>query len=411
MSNIVRSVAYLCPGWPPERTPSGIATYVKNISDGLAVHGVSTRVLSIAPVAEDVSRQGVADLAEVDRKQRTLANRVADRILDQFGGDGAARRVGRAASCVLSASPEAQLVETEESFGFARWIRVPAVPCVVRLHGPWFINGPMYGLPEPRAFERRCTSEFLGIESAAGLTAPSRTVMEQTLAKLRKPPALTAVIPNPVAVSTSDGRWRPESSVAGRILYVGRFERIKGADILLQAFSQVHQKLPDAELVFVGPDNGFRDDAGRVWSIDEYMQENLPAGARARVKFLGAQPRAVIEKLRLECGVAVVSSRQETFPLALLESLAAGTPTIASQVGGMTEVLEEGKNGLLFRSGDSSHLAARILELVGSPRLSAALSSAGMASSRRFNPAEVAKQTLEYYDEVARYWARAETRR
>ncbi len=401
MNTSPQTVAFVSPGWPPEKTPSGIATYVKNISDGLAAHGVGSRILSIAGVAAGTESGNVTDLSEIDRLGRTIWNRIGDRIRGSFGRDpGAARHLGRAISRSLSTGPRPMLVELEESFGIARWVRSRNVPCVVRLHGPWFINGPMYGETDPAEFRRRCDNEFLGIESAAGVTAPSRVVMEQTLAQLRRPPRHAAIIPNPVAMPESATRWNASAATARKILYVGRFERIKGPDVILAAFSRVIEKAPDAQLTFVGPDNGFQDDAGRTWSIDEYLGAHFPPPVRSRIRYLGALPRAAIEKLRVESSVAVVASRQESFSLALVESMAAGTPTIASNVGGMVEIIEDGKTGLMFRSAQPDHLAAQILSVFENPLLAESLSVAGIARSRQFTPVEVARQTLDFYRAV-----------
>jgi glycosyltransferase involved in cell wall biosynthesis len=405
MSNSIKSVVLVSPGWPPEKTPSGIATYVKNIADGLAVHGVASRVFSISPIDPACRQSNVVDLSEIARANRTMASRLGDRVRTWVGADpGGAHHVGRAITSTLGMEPRSQLVEVEESYGIARWIRARNIPCVVRLHGPCFINGHLFGMdPDSHEFRHKCESEFLGIRCAAGVTAPSRVVMEQTLAQLPSLPQLTAVIPNPVAMSAPKSRWTMNGCSARKILYVGQFARIKGSDVLLAAFSRVIEKAPDAELVFIGPDRGFRDDAGRLWEMEEYLQSNLAPHVRTRIQFLGAQPREIIDELRLRCGVAVVASRHESFSLALAESLAAGTPTVASAVGGMLEILEDGRSGLLFRSEDPDQLAAHILRIFENPQLAESLSAAGMVAAKRFNPVEVAKQTLEFYQEVMRH--------
>lgn len=402
MSKRVRSVALVSPGWPPERTPSGIATYVRNISDGMAALGVMSSVFSISPVDPAFRQTGIVDLSEIGRARRTMASRLGDWVRAHVGADpGGARHVGRAITCGLAMEPKPQILEIEESHGIARWIRAKDIPCVVRLHGPCVINGTLFGLdPDSREFRDKCASESMGIRCAAGVTAPSRVVMEQTLAQLHDAPRLTAVIPNPVAMPGSGERWTFAGCSPHRILYVGRFERIKGADVLLAAFARVLEKAPDAELVFVGPDSGFKDDAGRIWTLDEYLQKHIAPPVRGRIRFLGTQPRQTIDRLRRECGVAVVASRHESFSLALAESIAAGTPTVASAVGGMVEVLEDDKSGLLFRSEDPDHLAEQILKIMDSPGLAESLSTAGIRASRRFDPIEVARQTLEFYQEV-----------
>lgn len=401
MNGVIKSVALVSPGWPVERTPSGIATYVRNLSGGLASLGVKSRVLSMSRVSPEFLAQDVTDLDHVLNAATGVAakiNRKLFRLLDPTSE--VPRQGGRAVTLALRQHPAPQVIEVEESFGFARWMVTAGVPVVVRLHGPWFINGPAYGVSEGREFTRRCQLEFSGMEAAAGITAPSRSVLEQTLARLRNPPRLSAVIPNPVNVSQGAAKWSMAGAARARILYVGRFDRIKGPDILLRAFSLVLKSVPEAELIFVGPDNGFRDDDGKVWPIDEYMTSHLAEDVRSRIVVLGAQPTAEIEQLRGSCHVAVVSSRQETYPLAAIESLCAGTPTVASRVGGIPEIISDEENGLLFHAGDAEHLASQLIRIITTPRLAEFLSSAGLASADRFHPASVARQTIALYEAV-----------
>ena len=66
----------------------------------------------------------------------------------------------------------------EESFGVARFVATrSAVPIVVRLHGPWFLLGPVSGAARDRAYHHRIRHEGLAFARAAGLTAPSRDVI------------------------------------------------------------------------------------------------------------------------------------------------------------------------------------------------------------------------------------------
>ena len=84
--------------------------------------------------------------------------------------------------------------------------------------------------------------------------------------------------------------------------------------------------------------------------------------------------------------VAVLSSSWENFPHAIVEALAVGTPVVATAVGGVPEIVEDGQNGLLVPSGDAQGLAAAIrIALVGRERLAAA----APASVERFSPERI----------------------
>jgi glycosyltransferase involved in cell wall biosynthesis len=399
MSAVIRRVGLVSPGWPLAAVPSGIVSYVDSMRTGFASIGVDASVLSIANVEARSRCERVINLERDVR--RGVIEGVFDRVLERIDPQRqSARSVGRAITSALKANPDIQLLEIEESFGFARWIRSSHSPVIVRLHGPWFINGPASGVLDGQDFQKRCQGERLGIESSAGVSAPSASVLERTLSQLQRPPKFHAVIPNPTPAVDPSLRWRIDAAAPQRILYVGRFERLKGPDILLHAFAHLLASHKDAELIFVGPDNGFLDGAGRIWSLTEYLGSKFDASVRAKIKVLGAQPGDVVRRLRRECRVAVVSSRQESFGIAVVESLAVGAPTIGAAVGGVPEIIQDERNGLLFKPEDSQHLASQLRRVFDSPELALALSEAGLQSASRFYPTEVARKTLGFYDTV-----------
>jgi len=134
------------------------------------------------------------------------------------------------------------------------------------------------------------------------------------------------------------------------ILAVGRLVPEKGLDTLLEAFVAV-SGLP--VLVIVG---GADQDS-------EYAQM-LKRRAADRVRFLGRMPHeTTLDLIRHAC-LLVLPSLHEGLPITLLEGLAAGTTVLASDIAVHREVLEEGRYGLLFHTGDAADLRERLREAV-----------------------------------------------
>jgi len=145
-----------------------------------------------------------------------------------------------------------------------------------------------------------------------------------------------------------------------RILFVGRFDRHKGGDLIIDAFGRVLQDVPEARLWFVGPDRGYIDANGRTWHIEEYLRDRLPGALESkRVEWLGAQPFASLAPLRRKALVCVVCPRYENLPLVVLETMALGCPLVAASVGGIPEVIDDHANGLLHCAGSSDDLALK----------------------------------------------------
>jgi glycosyltransferase involved in cell wall biosynthesis len=398
-----RSVAFYSPAWPPG-APNGIITYVANLRPALARLGVAGHVVAYgAPTSgPDAAAVNLDDVRHPFARRALLGalSHVPRVPVDAMAwGWKIARGLSR-----LVAERRLDLVEMEESFGAAFYAQqgLP-VPVVVRLHGPRFLNGAALGLPEDDDFRRIDNAERRCIADAAGLTAPSLDVLERVRKRYGLPLLRAAVIPNPVPPVADDRRWRLDACDRKTILFVGRFDRHKGGDLVIDAFRHVAEAVPHAELAFVGPDRGVRDDAGRSFDLPRYLDEHLPPPARARVRVMGTLKARAIEELRRASLTTVVASRYENFPLALAEALAFGCPTVAADTGGIPEVLAGERTGLLFAAGDAADLAAKIRTMFENQERAAALGAAAAADvARRFAPEPVARATLDYYEAV---WA------
>jgi glycosyltransferase involved in cell wall biosynthesis len=399
---IRRSVAFYSPAWPPG-LPNGIITYVVNLRPALARLGVAGHVVAFG-AATSGPDPAVVNLDDVRHPfaQRALLgalSRVPRVPVDAMAwGWKMARGLSR-----LVAQKRLDLVEMEESFGAAYYAQQGLdVPVVVRLHGPRFLNGAALGLPEDDEFRRIDAAERRCIADAVGLTAPSLDVLQRVRSRYGLSLPRAAVIPNPVPPVPPERRWRLDACDGKTILFVGRFDRHKGGDLVIDAFRAIADAVPHAELAFVGPDRGVRD-GGRRFELAGYLEDRLPAPVRARVRVTGTLGAGAIEELRRRALVTVVASRYENFPLALAEALAFGCPTVAANTGGIPEILSSDRTGLLFAAGDAADLAVKIRALCDNTERAAALGAAAADDvARRFAPDPVARTTLDYYESLWR---------
>jgi starch synthase len=99
--------------------------------------------------------------------------------------------------------------------------------------------------------------------------------------------------------------------------------------------------------------------------------------------------------------VYVQSSRFEALPLAVLEAMAAGLPVVATAVGGMADIVDDGVTGFLVPPDDPAALADALEAVLGDPALAAAMGAAGRrAAAGRLSPAEMARRVAAVYEEV-----------
>jgi glycosyltransferase involved in cell wall biosynthesis len=159
------------------------------------------------------------------------------------------------------------------------------------------------------------------------------------------------------------------------VLSLGTLAHRKGQDVLLEAFARVASEFPDWHLVFVGRgEPAFLELLGassRRWSLDERVVFNGPASDPAQVK-----------SWLHRAGIFVIPSRSEGLGLSLQEALWEGCPAIGTTAGGIPELIQHEKNGLLVAPGDPDALAKALRHLIGSPELRGRFGCAARTRSR-----------------------------
>jgi GT2 family glycosyltransferase/glycosyltransferase involved in cell wall biosynthesis len=133
-----------------------------------------------------------------------------------------------------------------------------------------------------------------------------------------------------------------------RVLYLGHIARRKGLDVLLRAFS----RLPKSKARL--------DIYGEVVDWKYFEQTMRLASSMEGINYHGGYTKGDLPRILSHCDIAVVPSRAEFYPTTVRECLAAQVPVIASCVGGVPELIEHGRTGLLFRSGDDADLADKL---------------------------------------------------
>ncbi len=396
-------VALYTPAWPKGELPNGIVTYASNIIPALRDVGVEVFVIagSIAPGCADPS----VAVPEVARDP--LAIRAASRVQEHFAPGASSERRNAMAIVKevrrLRRERRIDVVEMEESFGWCGWVASRTdVPVITRLHGPWFLNGAMIEDTRTRSFRRRVRREGEAITRVAGVTAASLDVLERTRGHYALALPDAEVIYNPIPPVPETERWDPSAHESQTVLFVGRFDNHKAGDVAIEAFARIRSSQPEARLVFVGPDRGVTDAAGRSWGFHEFLADRLPKESdRAAVEWLGPQPPDVVTQLRRRAALTIVCSRYENFCYTLPEAMVQGCPVVATATGGLVELVEDGHNGLLVAPSDPDDLARGVLRLLSSPKLAARLAQrAAETIWGKLSPGAIASQTAAFYQRV-----------
>ncbi len=198
--------------------------------------------------------------------------------------------------------------------------------------------------------------EAQALREAELLLSPTRALLEKVTRRLglRQP---SAVLPSPFFAEASGARPttpRREPTGRARILHVGPLEYGKGLHLLIEAGQRLLEKQLDVELYFIGGDTrtGPFGQSMRSW-----LERRVPEAWRNRFHFEPARPRAELLPALREAAVCCFPAPGESVPDECLEAMAEGAFVIGGDAGGLGELLEDGRSGLLFPSGDVARLA------------------------------------------------------
>jgi len=190
--------------------------------------------------------------------------------------------------------------------------------------------------------------------------------------------------------------FAPEAFV---VVCVAAIQYLKGQDLLLDCFPQVSARVPSASLVLVGAPGGL---PGPAWG-QGFLKELAAGPLSGRVAAVG--PRTDALEFIYAADAVVLPSRCEAMPLTILEAMAMGTPVVGSDVGGIPELIEHGRSGLLFKCDDAIGLGDSLLQLARSPELRRELATS--AQSRYWSNFS-RKHLVDRYAEAIRKLAQGE---
>ncbi|NTV22233.1 MAG: glycosyltransferase family 4 protein [Candidatus Yonathbacteria bacterium] len=225
----------------------------------------------------------------------------------------------------------------------------------------------------------------IGLRHVDTIISPS-AFMRDIVAKQGLP---SVVIPN--GISLLPYHAPHQSRMNNTVVYVGRLEKYKGVDYLLQAFSEVLIHVPQAQLIIAG-DGSMRKDL---------EQEAQALGITNNVTFLGRISREALINIYTQASCVVIPSIWfETFGMVGLEAMSIGRPVIVSDVGGISEWFSDGETGYAVPPKDSHAIASAIVRLFEHPETAIVMGEKGRARAEHFGMKEHAQEIIRLYENM-----------
>lgn len=360
-------IGIVCPyGWD---TPGGVQIHIKELAEWLITNGHEVSVL--APVTDEDG-----DIEPwIVSAGRPISIPYNGAIAKVIFGPLASSRVKQ-----WIAGGDFDLLHLHE----------PAIPSLSLLAG-WAGDGPMVA-----TFHAATNSQKIAnaigtmldplIERITAKIAVSE-IARQTLKNRFSTEAV--VIPNGIDISKFEGiGTRAEWALLNTIGFIGRFdEPRKGLSVLLDAIPEIVAQVPNLRVLVAGP--------GEV----QDFQKQVPPELRDRITFLGRISE--LEKAQFFKSISLYiapNTGGESFGIILAEAMASRTPIIASDLPAFESLLDQGKSGQLFTTGNSSALASAVVKLLGDETARISITDAGYEKSKFYGWNSVGEQILSVYE-------------
>ncbi|MFD5627495.1 glycosyltransferase family 4 protein [Streptomyces sp. NPDC127072] len=217
------------------------------------------------------------------------------------------------------------------------------------------------------------------------VTTTTRADAEAYRRRMWLPGVRVSVLPN----SVPDPGIEPSDCSAPRIVAVGRTTPVKRYPDLIGAFAQVAARRPDWGLRICGVGSQDRELKALVVEL----------GLADRITFLGNV--TPVEPVMADASILVMSSRMESFGMALVEAMRVGLPVVSTDCPhGPREIISHGVDGLLVPPGDVDALAAALLELIDDGDRRRRMGREGLRKGARYDPEPIAEQCAALFQEL-----------
>jgi len=189
------------------------------------------------------------------------------------------------------------------------------------------------------------------------------------------------------SLTGTEGAYSKQNTIGA----VSRLESIKGMDLVVPAFAEVLKRFPEVRLLVVGD--------GSLRATMEQQAAEL--GCADRITWVGRQPQEELNKWYGQMDIVLMPSRSEGFGLTAIEAMANGCVMVASNVGGLPEVVRDGVCGLLHRTEDVKDMADKICTLLDDAALYDRLRTQALCEVKKYSFQRYAELVCNLYERLA----------
>lgn len=391
--------------FPPEMNTGGIGTYMHQLAHLLHNDGHKVFVISETNGSEfEIADKGFCINYLIPQSDAASFRMKA---LEVFENYVSTERID------LIESPEVQACALEIKKKY------PGIPLVVKLHTPGVLINKVYRSYDPLFKKMRFVAgallrgkldlgywnqhdrnkekdpEYQICARADILLSPGKALQKWVSEYWKIPFRNIKIVPNPFSFNAELFNYPIERDTK-TICFVGKLTLLKGMLTLTPALKKVLENHPEYKLVIIGRDEKI---PGKNLSMQTWMMEEFKI-VKEQIRFRGQLRKEEVMEVLGTSEISVVPSLWENYPGVILESMAAGAAVVASDAGGIPEMVEDMKTGLLFKTRKSNELAAALEKLIISPQLRERLAQNGRDYIVKKNSESEKRKALDIYNKV-----------
>lgn len=185
------------------------------------------------------------------------------------------------------------------------------------------------------------------------------------------------------------------------LLFVGRIERLKGIDTLLESVAVVSRYCSGRDLKVLIVGGGGQTEAENA-ELRRVVELHRDLNLEDQVEFVGSKPQEMLPLYYSAADVTIMPSHYESFGMVAVEAMASGTPVIASNVGGLSFTVVDGETGYLVEQENHFQLAERVHTLLKNPELREQMGVQANVHAQQYSWENIAAQVEDVYGKVIR---------
>lgn len=353
-------IAYITYELPPDIPKGGIGTYTLQAAALMHAAGNAVHIFAASPGRNESE---IVNGIGIHRIKCSTPAEFTEKLLPVFSREH-------------TAAPF-DVAECPEIHGNGKLVKkaFPALPMIVRLHGPGqlveslkktytsFAVKARFNIGAYRRgrfdktwgyYDKESDHDYKFVQLADLITAPSEAMKEWAVREWAIHPDKIKVIANPFAAPQALTALPAEDTLIHKnVLFFGRLNVLKGAVNFAKAMGLFLKRNTDWNVTVIGDDEGgpYNESSMRVW-----MEKEL-AAFKEQVTFHPGMPQQELYGYIAQAGIVILPSLFETFSYTCAEAMAAGKPIVGSSNGGMNDLLEKGKAGICINPMNANEIA------------------------------------------------------